>query len=259
MDASSFEDAATVVLRSMLACAESSLAEISSAPRGRLLRAIVHLRPEGSYQRLFGIDHPGGARVEGTGYLTSANVWRWIVEHACSISIDVQLRSFRPFLRDGATPWTEPGGGANLPGHETRERMLGRDATHVHVVPLRAPNGDVLGMITLEAQHGAAIGAEDVWGGCAEQLEQLATVAAPYLSALPVRRAEPVRTDELLPIVGANTAALFEMVRVFAQQEETVLVNGPTGSGKSRLARWCHEQSPRKGNPFETLELLSVP
>jgi len=36
----------------------------------------VHLRPDDSYQRLFGIEHPRGERVAGTGYLTSANVWR---------------------------------------------------------------------------------------------------------------------------------------------------------------------------------------
>ena len=259
MGASSFEDAATAVLRGMLACAEPSLAQVPGAPPGRLLRGVVHLRPEGSYQRLFGIEHPGGARVEGTGYLTSAHVWRWIVEHARSISIDVQLRSFRPFLLDGEMQWTEPEDSALLPGHDTRERMLGRDATHVHVVPLRAPGGGVLGMVTLEARHGAATGAQNVWADCAEQLELLANIALPYLSALPVRRVEPARADELMPVVGSTTAALFELVRVFAQQEETVLVNGPTGVGKSRLARWCHEQSQRKGQPFETLDLLGVP
>jgi DNA-binding NtrC family response regulator len=62
-----------------------------------------------------------------------------------------------------------------------------------------------------------------------------------------------------LPVVGRATAGLIEVLRVFAQQEETVLVSGPTGAGKSRLARWCHEQSQRKGKPFETLDLLSVP
>src|SRR5262249_2358515 len=29
--------------------------------------------------------------------------------------------------------------------------------------------------------------------------------------------------------------------------------------GKSRLARWCHAQSPRSSRPFETVRLLSVP
>ena len=47
-----------------------------------------------------------------------------------------------------------------MPGNATRERMLGRDASHVHVVPLRAPGGSVDGMITLEASCKAATGQE---------------------------------------------------------------------------------------------------
>lgn len=50
-----------------------------------------------------------------------------------------------------------------------------------------------------------------------------------------------------------------ERLRLFASQAETLLLMGPTGVGKSRLARWCHEQSSRRGGPFETLHLLSIP
>jgi DNA-binding NtrC family response regulator len=49
------------------------------------------------------------------------------------------------------------------------------------------------------------------------------------------------------------------MLRVFAQQEETILISGPTGAGKTRLARWCKEQSRRKGGPYESLDLVTVP
>jgi DNA-binding NtrC family response regulator len=49
------------------------------------------------------------------------------------------------------------------------------------------------------------------------------------------------------------------MLRVFVEQGETILISGPTGAGKSRLARWCHRRGKRRGRPFETLDLLSVP
>jgi DNA-binding NtrC family response regulator len=65
--------------------------------------------------------------------------------------------------------------------------------------------------------------------------------------------------DDLLPVIGKGTAGLIEILRVFVDQEETLIISGPTGAGKSRLARWCHEQSRRKPHPFETLDLLSVP
>jgi DNA-binding NtrC family response regulator len=52
---------------------------------------------------------------------------------------------------------------------------------------------------------------------------------------------------------------IVEILRVFAQQEETILLGGPTGAGKSRLARWCHERSPASGKQFETIDLATVP
>jgi hypothetical protein len=259
MAAASFEDAATGVLEAMFACAGGAIAASAHAARGRLLRGVVHRRPADSYQRLFGIETPGGARVEGIGYLTSPNVWRWVVEHRCSVSIDVQLSTLRPWLRDGPLERREFDASAALLGHETRERMLGRASTHVHVVPLRAPGGGVEGMITLEASCKAAIGQDFAWSACHETLDLLASVAAPYLGALPPAQIEAARPDEFLPVVGPSTAGLIELLRVFAIQEETVLIGGPTGAGKSRLARWCHEQSRRKGQRFETLDLLSVP
>src|SRR4051812_8473282 len=88
LDARTFEEAAKMALVAMLAAAEHRLAGSPLANRGRLLRGVVHLRPDDSYQRLFGIEHPHGERVEGTGYLTSANVWRWVSEHRTAVSID---------------------------------------------------------------------------------------------------------------------------------------------------------------------------
>jgi transcriptional regulator with GAF, ATPase, and Fis domain len=84
-------------------------------------------------------------------------------------------------------------------------------------------------------------------------------VAAPYLAALPPRLHKRASSDALLPVIGRITAGIIEVVRVFAAQDETVLISGPTGVGKSRLARWCHEQSPRKAMRFETLDLSTVP
>src|SRR5262249_10192455 len=143
------------------------------------------------------------------------------------------------------------------PGDATRERMLDRDATHVHVVPLRAPSGAIHGMVTLEASCKAALGDDHLWAAACEPLALLAGVAAPYLAALPPRPPAPgTRTDAFLPVVGAATSGLIDLLCIFARQEETILIGGPTGAGKSRIARFCHERSARRGQPFETLDLL---
>src|SRR5262249_23145946 len=65
--------------------------------------------------------------------------------------------------------------------------------------------------------------------------------------------------DQFLPVVGPAMTPLVEMLRIFAEQEETVLLTGPTGAGKSRLARWCHQHSRRAKGQFEILDLATVP
>jgi DNA-binding NtrC family response regulator len=261
VSATYFEDAATAALQAMLACAEEALADSTYAGTGRLLRGVVHLRPEGSYQRLFGIEHPSGARVEGTGYLTSGNVWSWIEQHRCSVSIDVHRASLRSWLPDGPIEQGDRPEAEGVPGNATLERMRGRDASHVHVVPLRAPGEGLDGMITLEASCRPAIGREFIWASCYEELETLASISGAFIAAraLPLRPAEPAGPDEFLPVVGQSTAHLVELLRAFAPRDDTVLISGPTGAGKSRLARWCHEHSQRRGQRFEVLDLLGVP
>ncbi|MFY2563159.1 sigma-54-dependent transcriptional regulator [Corallococcus terminator] len=67
------------------------------------------------------------------------------------------------------------------------------------------------------------------------------------------------RTDAFLPVIGESMSGLIQVLRVFTQQEDTILISGPTGSGKSRLARWSHEHSGRKAGAFEVLDLMTVP
>jgi hypothetical protein len=261
LEARDFEDAAKATLVAMLAAAEEPLARSPLAGKGRLLRGVLHLRPDDSYQRLFGIEHPHGERVDGTGYLTSANVWRWVSEHRTSVSINVKSGTLRTWLASGASePEKLRGSTGGFPGTATRDRMIQRQATHVHVVPVRfPPAGNLIGMISLEAHVRAPPEADVFWEGCRAALDLMASAAAPYLNSLPLSRKEDPPADSLAPVIGASTAGMMRILSVFSRQDETILLSGPTGVGKSRLARWCHTQSPRRGQAFETVRLLSVP
>jgi len=243
----------------MLDCADTALKQSSYSTRGRLLRGVVHLRPGDSYQRIFRYERQPNTPANDDVFLTSANVWRWLVHHGCSVSIDLQLGMMRVWSPDGQIRTDNALDTAGLPGQATREHMLGRNTTHVHVLPMRSPAGHVDGMIALEASCQAAIGREFVWQQCHEDLVRMANASTPYLAGLPPQVVQAKRTDDLLPVVGTSTAALVDLLRIFAAQDETILISGPTGSGKSRLARWCHEHSRRKGHEFETLDLLSIP
>ncbi|HEY1690562.1 MAG TPA: sigma 54-interacting transcriptional regulator [Polyangiaceae bacterium] len=256
-----FEEAASAVLEALFARVDTALAESPYAETARLLRGVVHLRPDGTYQRLYGLDRATGDPVEGTGFLTSGTVWSWIEHHRCSVSIDVHRGAMRSWLRDGPSEQPALPAEGGLPGNETRERMIGRAATHVHVVPLRSPGNALAGMITLEASCKAAMGSTFVWESCHEELEALASIAGAFIGAraLPTRPTGANVADEYLPVVGKATASLIGLLRAFAPRDDTVLISGPTGAGKTRLARWCHEHSSRKGQRFEVLDILAIP
>lgn len=257
LSATYFDDAASAVLLAMLSSAEVALRQGSY---GRLLRAVIHLRPGGSYERLFGLEFPAQTKVEGLRYVSSGNVLKWIEQHRCSVSIDLHRNAMRSWLQDGVLELQENTDGTGLPGEATRERLLHRDATHVHIVPLRTPGGAVDGVITLEAS--CRSGASDpAWELCHEELEVLGSVAAAFLAAkpLPSRAPEPPPADDLLPVVGGSMASLIDLLQAFAPRDDTLMICGPTGAGKSRLARWCHARSGRKELAFEHLDLLGVP
>ena len=262
-EARTFEDTAGVVLRAMLRAAAEAVDASPYRGRGRMLRAMAHLRSgqagvRGLWLEPWPPQTPAAPGPE-VAYLPSATALRWVAEHGASVAIDVELGLLRP--RGGAA--REAGGDGQdtiaLGSSETRDRLLGRDATHVWVVPLRAPGGDAGGMVSLEAACQSALGRPFVWDECADVLELIADIAAPHLLALPPRPIAPPAADRLLPVVGAATAGLVQILSVFARQEETLLVMGATGVGKSRLARLCHERSRRAGRTFEVIDFLTVP
>jgi DNA-binding NtrC family response regulator len=51
---------------------------------------------------------------------------------------------------------------------------------------------------------------------------------------------------------------VLEMSRLASRGDATVLITGPTGSGKTCLARSIHDQSARRGKPFITVNLASL-
>ncbi|WP_437941107.1 sigma-54-dependent transcriptional regulator [Sorangium sp. So ce341] len=253
----SFEDAASCALRSLLDVADEALASSRHAKRGVLLRGMVHVRPLDGYRKLLVVEE-GAARPEAVS-LPSATAWRWVAQHGSAVSIDVNAGKVRLHHTGASVVVREKRVlGGSFDSRESAQRLLARAASHLYVAPMRTPGGSVDGMITLEAECQSAIGQEFIWSACGEHLQLLVDVAAPYLFALPPR---PVAAapDALLPVVGASMAGLVHMVRVFAEQEETILIGGPTGAGKSRLARWCHERSRRRAQRFESLDLMTVP
>ncbi|HVG63964.1 MAG TPA: sigma 54-interacting transcriptional regulator [Hyalangium sp.] len=259
LEARHFEDAAEVLLQGMLKVVGKVLAASRYAGTGRLLRGIVYLRPGEAYRGLAVVDVSGEKDNAGPIH-ASATAWRSLIEQRCAVSIDIAARTIQPHRSNAASrQLPEPSGSEGFTSQESQQRFLGREATHVFVLPLRIQGGNIDGMVSLEAACRAAMGLPFIWQECEEQLQLMADIAAPYLTGLPLRPVTSPEVDEFLPVVGSAMGQMLPMLRVFAQEEETLLISGPTGAGKSRLARWSHQSSPRRQGPFEALDLMTVP
>jgi DNA-binding NtrC family response regulator len=276
--AGTFEHAATATLQPMLALAAEALAASRFASSGRIVRAMLHLRPDDGYRQLVvleaganaitTLDVPAGSREARGGEpspvavarVPSATAWRWVAEHQRALSVDVHVGRVQ---LEGGEPAPAIAdrrfGEGELAGQESRGRLLDRDVSHLLVLPLRGGGGRVDGMISLEADCRKAMGTPFVWGSCAPTLQLVADMASPYLGALPVEPGLPHATDAYLPVVGAKMASIVDLLRVFVRQNDPILISGPTGVGKSRLARWCHETSDVRTGPFELLDLSALP
>lgn len=51
---------------------------------------------------------------------------------------------------------------------------------------------------------------------------------------------------------------VFELVKIFAPTNETILIAGETGTGKDLIAKKIHELSPRHNNPFVSVNLAAI-
>lgn len=86
------------------------------------------------------------------------------------------------------------------------------------------------------------------------------------IEAVPRRRdsiyVQTARQVETLPgMVGQSPAMerVYRLVRLVAPRTTTVLVTGPTGSGKELVARAVHQLSPRKERPFVAINCAAIP
>ncbi|HEY5955860.1 MAG TPA: sigma 54-interacting transcriptional regulator, partial [Polyangiaceae bacterium] len=258
-----FEAAATLTLRSMLEVVQATLAASPFGASGRVVRAMLHLRPDNDYRRLVVLE--AGQTMLSTldalkTRLPSATAWRWVAERGQGVSIDVNLGRVQLDHKDPTQTRSDHRfAEGEFGSEETRMRLIQRDVTHLHVLPIRKAPNRIEGTISIEIDCRKATGRPFIWGDCGERLQLIADQAAPFLAELPLSPAQPQASDLLLPVVGTSMAGIIELLRVFAQQEEPILISGPTGAGKSRLARWCHENSGKSQNPFEIMDLSSIP
>ncbi len=248
--ADDYEQAAHAALRRVLGlCRRALKAQPAWAKHATLRRGLVHLRPSLGYRGL--VVREVGEALGDEPPAASSTAWRWIEQGGPPTVLDVSLSCF--WGLDGELLERDTGD-----AFRSRSALLARAATHVLVLPLRHA-GRVFGMIAVELACERAVGGRfDAFASEGHALKLVGDLASPYLSSLrspalsaPVEGALPVVGDAMREVVG--------LLATFARFEETVLLRGETGTGKSHLARWCHDRSPRAPHPYVVVQVHALP
>ena len=141
----------------------------------------------------------------------------------------------------------------------TRTLLAASDASHIYALPLRR-GARMEGLVTLEWRALSELREPlSAWEALAEGVSLLVDVAAHAVLALPFAEVPNAGARLGVPVVGATMRPVLAQLDRFARGSGTVLLGGPTGAGKSTLARWVHDRSPRARGPFRTLQLQTLP
>jgi len=76
-----------------------------------------------------------------------------------------------------------------------------------------------------------------------------------------VRDSDPTMATPLPGMIGESPTMqhVYRMVRLVARRATTVLISGPTGTGKELVARALHDLSPRSAKPFVVVNCAAIP
>ncbi|MGJ8582046.1 MAG: sigma-54-dependent transcriptional regulator [Psychromonas sp.] len=92
-------------------------------------------------------------------------------------------------------------------------------------------------------------------------IDYLAKPFSPEVLLNQVSRYAPVhKVPSCTPIFGdPSTAALLSVAEKVAATDASVMITGPSGSGKEVLSRYLHDKSARKDNPFIAINCGAIP
>jgi DNA-binding NtrC family response regulator len=140
---------------------------------------------------------------------------------------------------------------------ERTQAMYEADAaTHVLALPTGSER-ELTGLVTVELMLGACRTAHPpFWLELVKRLQPLAEAPAALLATLPTEEAADIKIPEW---AGRAMREVFHAIHGASLLEQSVMLSGPSGTGKSKIARELHERSRRKSGPFITVQTSTIP
>ena len=253
-----FEQAAARVLLHGLDQIDEVVAESEYAGHAATLRGSIHLRSNDGYRAVAQAGRPDAPASDA---LAAASMWEWVHQYQQPLAFDLAL-GMLALLDSGEDAFVEIDDprDSEISGRTSLVIFLERDATHALLMPLFDVRNAIVGMACFEVRCERALGSSFVWSDCEMGIRGLLAATLPYLLEKPTSNSEQDSLcDAFLPVLGDTMRPRVRLLEAFSKQLETILLSGPTGVGKTRMARWCHARSSRSDGPFEVLDLLSVP
>lgn len=215
----------------------------------RLRSLVLHSRSARGYRSVQVVGEEAEGVEPDWSPAPSSTAWRELAAHHGAVLVDVIGGQVHRL--DAAGRRLGADRGAPL-GEGTVTALTGRGATHVLALPQR-DGTELTGMLSAELSVGAPF-----------ELPKAALDALLTHLRLDVPRSGPraparLTGDPDLPVLGAAMSPVADALRRFAGFNETVLLRGPTGVGKTRLAAWVHARSKRRGGPFVAVNLHAIP
>lgn len=220
----------------------------------------VHIRPDGGYTGLVVVDATEAAPITGARAIgalkPSMSAWRMVSELRLPLSVDVRAGNVAVIRHD-----TEEIERHNVAGIDTSSntinRLTSRATTHLLAIPILSTEDECIGMISVEVSCESAVNSHFVWPTIGELLAAVVQASSALLAQLPGYEAT-TEENEFLPVAGRRMTEVLSSLRKFTLDDETILLRGPSGVGKTRLARSIHRESHRANGPFQVADLKGM-
>ena len=122
-------------------------------------------------------------------------------------------------------------------------------------IKYKLPNLPVLLMTACASIEGAVVAMR---AGAADYLTK-PFAADLLLNSINKYLPKPNHTGAVPVVADKNSTKLLQLAKKVAQTEATIMLLGPSGSGKEVLARYIHQESNRKGNTFVAINCAAIP